>query len=69
MRILAWAAISPILEMWERVKATDFPNYPSGSWGPEEANILIAQDGRSWFMPSYLECKDFVCRVHPLPPA
>jgi glucose-6-phosphate 1-dehydrogenase len=65
----AWAAISPILEAWEQVKATDFPNYPAGSWGPEEADMLIAQDGKSWAMPSYLECKGFVCRVHPLPPA
>lgn len=65
----AWAVISTILEVWEKGKPTDFPNYPAGSWGPEEADILIAQDGKSWVMPSYLECKGFVCRVNPLPPA
>jgi glucose-6-phosphate 1-dehydrogenase len=65
----AWAVIAPILEMWDRAKPTDFPNYPAGSWGPEEADMLIAQDGKSWVMPSYLECKDFVCRVNPLSPS
>jgi hypothetical protein len=55
--------------MWDRAKPTDFPNYPAGSWGPEEADMLIAQDGKSWVMPSYLECKDFVCRVNPLSPS
>ena len=65
----AWAVLAPILEVWEKVKATAFPNYPAGSWGPEEADMLIAQDGKSWIMPSYLECKGFACRVNPLPPA
>ncbi|PYI75775.1 MAG: hypothetical protein DMF04_09545, partial [Verrucomicrobia bacterium] len=22
--------------------------YPAGSWGPEEADELLARDGRSW---------------------
>ena len=44
----AWSVISPILEAWETVSPTDFPNYQSGTWGPEAAETLIAQDGRSW---------------------
>jgi len=44
----AWSVISPILDAWETVKATDFPNYQAGTWGPEAAETLIAQDGRSW---------------------
>ncbi len=44
----AWSVVDPVLEVWNSVEASDFPNYPSGSWGPESAETLIAQDGRSW---------------------
>jgi len=44
----AWSVVDPVLEVWESVEASDFPNYPGGSWGPESAEALIAQDGRSW---------------------
>jgi len=44
----AWKVVEPVLEVWNSVEASDFPNYPSGSWGPESAEALIAQDGRSW---------------------
>ena len=44
----AWNVVDPVLEVWNSVEASDFPNYPSGSWGPESAEALIAQDGRSW---------------------
>ena len=44
----AWSVVDPVLEVWGSVEAPDFPNYPSGSWGPESAEALIAQDGRSW---------------------
>jgi glucose-6-phosphate 1-dehydrogenase len=26
--------------------------YPAGSWGPEEANRLLARDGRAWITGS-----------------
>jgi glucose-6-phosphate 1-dehydrogenase len=44
----AWSVVDPVLEVWDSVEASDFPNYPGGSWGPESAEALIAQDGRSW---------------------
>jgi glucose-6-phosphate 1-dehydrogenase len=44
----AWQVVDPVLEVWNSVEASDFPNYASGSWGPESAEALIAQDGRSW---------------------
>ena len=44
----AWNVVDPVLQVWDSVEAPDFPNYPSGSWGPESAEALIAQDGRSW---------------------
>jgi glucose-6-phosphate 1-dehydrogenase len=48
----AWSVITPILDVWEAVSPADFPNYQAGSWGPEAAEVLIAQDGRSWLMPT-----------------
>lgn len=44
----AWAAITPILEAWQARPPVDFPNYAPDSWGPEDAEALIARDGRNW---------------------
>ena len=35
---VAWSILSPILEAWDAIKPTDFPNYAAGTWGPEAAN-------------------------------
>ena len=45
----AWKVVEPVQDGWSSVEPCDFPNYPGGSWGPESAEALIAQDGRSWF--------------------
>jgi glucose-6-phosphate 1-dehydrogenase len=60
-----WAALAPILETWEAIRPADFPNYQAGTWGPEAADAFIAQDGRSWVMPTFLQCQEdiAVCRV------
>ena len=50
----AWSVLTPVLEAWESVEPADFPNYTSGAWGPEEAEVLIAQDGRTWHLPSVM---------------
>jgi glucose-6-phosphate 1-dehydrogenase len=45
----AWAFIDAIEEAW--VAKEDAPKlctYPAGSWGPEEADELLARDGRRW---------------------
>ncbi len=47
----SWSALTPILNAWADLKPVDFPNYPSGTWGPEAADALIAKDGRSWLQP------------------
>ena len=59
----AWSVIMPILEIWESMKITDFPNYQAGTWGPEEADVLIAQDGFSWVVPTLLRCGETSCAV------
>jgi glucose-6-phosphate 1-dehydrogenase len=43
-----WALFTPILEAWSAEARTDFPNYAAGSWGPEDADKLLAKDGRAW---------------------
>jgi glucose-6-phosphate 1-dehydrogenase len=45
----AWSFIDPIENAWHAEK--DAPGlffYPAGSWGPEEADELLARDGRAW---------------------
>lgn len=51
----AWGVIAPVLDVWTSVAPSDFPNYPSGTWGPPSAETLIAQDGRRWLQPVFLE--------------
>jgi glucose-6-phosphate 1-dehydrogenase len=47
----AWKIATPVLDLWASLPARDFPNYPSGSWGPESADQLITRDGRRWSQP------------------
>lgn len=44
----AWEIIEPILETWKTRPPVSFPNYAPGSWGPEDAEALIAKDGYHW---------------------
>ncbi len=49
----SWKVIMPILEAWESRPPVDFPNYAPDSWGPEDAEALIARDGHNWItLPS-----------------
>ena len=45
----SWSILTPILNTWGNSAPAGFPDYSSGSWGPEAAQVLIAQDGRSWY--------------------
>jgi glucose-6-phosphate 1-dehydrogenase len=44
----AWKVVMPIIEAWEQREPIDFPNYAPDSWGPEDAEALIARDGKNW---------------------
>ncbi len=44
----AWSVVMPILNVWGARKPMDFPNYSPDSWGPEDAEALIARDGHNW---------------------
>jgi glucose-6-phosphate 1-dehydrogenase len=43
-----WSVVTPVLDVWEALRARNFPNYAAGSWGPKEAEQLLEKDGRSW---------------------
>jgi glucose-6-phosphate 1-dehydrogenase len=43
-----WAVVQPILDAWRSGAAPKPAIYPAGSDGPEEANALLARDGRRW---------------------
>jgi glucose-6-phosphate 1-dehydrogenase len=47
----AWAWIDTIQRAWQKRKVSSLPQYPAGSWGPREADELIASDGRKWSNP------------------
>ncbi|HXA57137.1 MAG TPA: glucose-6-phosphate dehydrogenase [Candidatus Acidoferrum sp.] len=44
----SWAVVQPILDVWAALPPRDFPNYASGSWGPQLAFDLLRRDGREW---------------------
>jgi glucose-6-phosphate 1-dehydrogenase len=44
----SWQIFTPLLESWAKHAPKEFPNYPSGSWGPKEADEMIGKDNRSW---------------------
>ncbi|MCS6952678.1 MAG: glucose-6-phosphate dehydrogenase [Bryobacteraceae bacterium] len=46
----SWAVVEPILQVWAERKF-EFPNYPAGSWGPAEADRMLARRGHVWRRP------------------
>ncbi|MDP4212561.1 MAG: glucose-6-phosphate dehydrogenase [Bacteroidota bacterium] len=46
----AWRIIMPIQDAWKNRAPVSFPNYAPGSWGPEDAEALIAKDGHQWIV-------------------
>jgi glucose-6-phosphate 1-dehydrogenase len=45
-----WRFVDPIARAWA-LGQYDLPIYPAGTWGPTEADLLIARDGRAWRKP------------------
>jgi glucose-6-phosphate 1-dehydrogenase len=46
----AWAFVAPIVEGCGQAPSAELPSYPAGSWGPNQADDLIAADGRRWLI-------------------
>jgi len=49
-----WGLVDPVIQGWEKEGKPALKNYSPGSWGPAEADELIAHDGRRW----RLGCQD-----------
>ena len=47
----AWEFCDPILEAWKKSPPTNFPNYAAGTWGPKEADKLLAGCAATWREP------------------
>ncbi|HZR17430.1 MAG TPA: glucose-6-phosphate dehydrogenase [Verrucomicrobiae bacterium] len=43
-----WAVVTPVLDVWQALPPRDFPNYSPGSWGPRQADELLARNGHQW---------------------
>jgi glucose-6-phosphate 1-dehydrogenase len=46
----AWQIVQPILSAWDE-RPVPLAGYPSGSWGPRQAEQLVERDGRQWRTP------------------
>ena len=46
--LMSWKLLTPILKHWQYQPPSLFPNYPSGTWGPEEANEMLKRQGHHW---------------------
>ncbi len=52
----SWKIIDPIKQAWD-LGSPKLASYKPGSWGPKEADDLIAKDGRKWLAPLLTICK------------
>ena len=46
-----WRIIEPVISIWEGAFDNPAP-YERGSWGPKEADALMAKSGRLWHLPA-----------------
>lgn len=47
----AWKVVDPLIQHWDQRPPAVMPLYPPGSWGPAEANALLATHGITWREP------------------
>lgn len=46
--VSSWVFFTPILEHWSQEKNPPFPNYPAGSWGPKDSELLFSSLNSAW---------------------
>jgi len=46
--LMSWKLLTPVLEYWKAHPDFHFPNYASGTWGPESAEEMLKKQGRHW---------------------
>ncbi|GIN38293.1 MULTISPECIES: glucose-6-phosphate dehydrogenase [Heyndrickxia] len=55
---LSWRFVDKISEVWENTTSSTFPNYSSGSMGPDDADKLVEKDGFFWWNVTDLDVDD-----------
>lgn len=45
---LSWRLMDPVIKVWESDEAPHLASYTPNSWGPREADELLATDGHIW---------------------
>ena len=46
--LTSWKLLTPVLDYFQATPPPNFPNYPAGSWGPTEADVLLNKQGYAW---------------------
>jgi glucose-6-phosphate 1-dehydrogenase len=46
---LAWGIIDPLVSAWQQANAPPLTVYEPGTWGPREADVLLALADRAWY--------------------
>ena len=46
----SWKVVQPVMDNWSQ-REFDFPNYASGTWGPQESDEMLARNGHVWRVP------------------
>ncbi len=44
----SWSFTDNIIDIWKNTARPAFPNYSAGTWGPAEADELLAKSGHKW---------------------
>ena len=44
----AWELVDPVLNTWQAAPYIPLYYYKAGSWGPKEADLLLAKNGHQW---------------------
>src|SRR5438132_2170573 len=47
----AWSLVDPILDVWSAAKSAAVPQYPAGSWGARESDVLLERERGQWYNP------------------
>ena len=47
----SWRLYTPVLDFWRTKGRDGMGEYPAGSWGPKNADALLARDGNLWRQP------------------
>jgi len=45
---MQWSVVDPLLQYWEHRADRSIPTYDAGTWGPREADELLAREGNVW---------------------